>query len=136
MRMVYSYYVLDLVHRGHLRYMKNCKILAGDDGISVVGILTDKATMEKKPKPILSFDERIALADAIKYNDLVVAQATYSPIPNIKALKPTIVIESASHAPEDIAEVSKHAEVIMFPYFPIQSSSNIKNNIRRKPENG
>ena len=62
MRIVYSYYVLDIVHRGHLNHMKNSKVVAGKDGISVVGILTKEAVLEKKDKkPILSFNERINL---------------------------------------------------------------------------
>ena len=47
MIIVYSYYVLDIVHKGHLLYMKNAKAIAGKDGKSIVGILTDEAVMEK-----------------------------------------------------------------------------------------
>ncbi|HDM33021.1 MAG TPA: ADP-heptose synthase, partial [Deltaproteobacteria bacterium] len=77
MRLVYSYYVLDIVHRGHLLMMRNAKAIAGEDGKLIVGILTDEAVMEKKPKPILSFEERMDLASAIKYVDVVVPQETY-----------------------------------------------------------
>jgi len=73
MKIVYSYYVLDLVHKGHLKMMENAKAIAGKDGKLIVGILTDEAVMEKKSKPIISFDERFDLANAIKYVDLVVA---------------------------------------------------------------
>ena len=97
MRVVYSYYVLDIVHKGHLEMMKNSKAIAGEDGKLIVGILTDEAVMEKKPKPILSFDERIELARAIRYVDLVVAQETYSPLPTVMKIKPDILIESTSH---------------------------------------
>jgi len=53
--------------------IKNAKAIAGEDGKLIVGILTDEAVMEKKPKLILSFEERIELAGAIKYVDLAVA---------------------------------------------------------------
>lgn len=79
MKLVYSYYVLDIVHKGHLLMMKNAKSIAGKDGKLIVGILTDEAVMELKKKPILSFEERVELANAIEYVDLVVAQETYSP---------------------------------------------------------
>jgi len=62
MKLVYSYYVLDIVHKGHLLMMKNAKAIAGEDGKLIVGILTDEAVMEKKPKPILSFEDRVNLA--------------------------------------------------------------------------
>ncbi len=131
MKTIYSYYVLDLIHRGHIRQMKNCKTIVGKDGISIVGILTDKAVMEQKQKPILSFDERLAVADAIKYNDLVVPQETYSPIENIKVMRPDFVAESTSHKAEAIKEAKKYAKVFTFPYFPEQSSTNIKRKIKR-----
>ena len=67
MKIVYSYYVLDLIHKGHLLMMKNCKAIAGKDGRLIVGILTDEAVLEKKPKrPILSLGERIDIASSIK----------------------------------------------------------------------
>ena len=137
MIIVYSYYVLDIVHRGHLNHMKNAKAIAGKDGISVIGILTKEAVLEKKPKkPILSFDERIELAHAIKFNDYVVAQETYSPLPNIKKLRPDIVMESDSHDPKDIQVIIDFLEhtggrVIVNPYYPFHSSTKIKKEIRR-----
>ncbi len=139
MRIVYSYYVLDIVHRGHLKMLENAKAIAGKNGKLIVGILTDEAVMEKKSKPILSFDERCDLASALKYVDLVVAQETYSPLPNVKKIKPDILMESSSHTDEAIAEArevmeSIGGEVIVVPYFPSQSSSNIKNNIKNNKE--
>jgi cytidyltransferase-like protein len=134
MRIVYSYYVMDVVHRGHLTHMKNCKEMAGPDGISIVGILTDKAVMERKPKPVLSLDERMEIARSIRFNDLVVPQETYSPIPNVKAICPDIVAESTSHKKEDVEELRKatKARVVALPYFPDQSSTKIKNDIRNR----
>ena len=139
MKLVYSYYVLDIVHKGHLKMMENAKAIAGKDGKLIVGILTDEAVMEKKPKPILSFDERYDLANVIKYVDLVVAQETYSPLPNVRKIKPDILMESSSHTDEAIEEArevmdSIGGKVIVIPYFPTQSSTNIKNNIKREGE--
>lgn len=134
MKIVYSYFVLDIVHKGHLEMIKNAKAIAGDDGKLIVGILTDKAVMEKKAPPILSFEERVELARAIKYVDLVVSQDVYSPIPNVKKIKPDILMESTSHSDSAIDEA--HAimtelsgRVIVVPYFPSQSSTEIKQKI-------
>ena len=102
MKIVYSYYVLDIVHKGHLLMMKNAKAIAGEDGKLIVGILTDKAVMEKKSKPTMPFEERIELASAIKYVDVAVAQETYSPLPNVMRIKPDILMESTSHSEEEI----------------------------------
>jgi len=137
MKIVYSYYVLDIVHKGHLLMMKNSKAIAGEDGKLIVGILTDEAAMEKKPKPTLSFEERVDLAAAIKYVDVVVAQETYSPLPNIKDIKPDILMENPHHDAEVIEKArelmeSNGGRVIALPYYPSQSSTNIKNNVTKQ----
>jgi len=137
MKLVYSYYVLDIVHKGHLLMMKNAKAIAGDDGKLIVGILTDEAVMEKKGKPILSFEERIELASAIKYVDVAVAQETYSPLPNVKRIKPDILMESTSHDEEAIEKAREYMDsingkVVVLPYFPSQSSKEIKNSIKER----
>ena len=134
MKLVYSYYVLDLVHKGHLEMMKNAKTIAGEDGKLIVGILTDEAVMEKKKKPILSFDERVELAGAIKYVDLVVAQETYSPLPNVKKIRPDILFESSIHDVEDLLEAAHVMEflqgrLIVITYYTSQSSTELKKKI-------
>lgn len=134
MKIVYSYYCLDIVHKGHLLMMKNAKAIAGKDGKLIVGILTDEAVMEKKAKPIVSFEDRVELARAIKYVDLVVAQETYSPMPNVMKIKPDILMESTSHSEKDIEMYEKYMKkiggrVIAIPYYPYHSSTGIKNKI-------
>ena len=132
---VYSYYVMDIIHDGHLEMLKNCRAIAGLDGKLIVGILTDEAVMEKKDKPILGFGQRLRLARAIKYIDLVVAQTTYSPIANVLALRPDVLMESTGHTPEalmDAREVmtSLGGIVLPIPYYPLESSTAIKNRIK------
>ena len=136
MKIVYSYYVLDIIHKGHLVMMKNSKAMAGKDGKLIVGILTEAAVLEKKSKPpVLSLDERIDIAESIKYVDAVVPQETYSPLPNVKKIKPDILMESASHNDQEIEEARKVMEsiggrVVVMPYYPTQCSTNIKNKIK------
>ncbi len=136
MKLVYSYYVLDIIHKGHIEMMKNSKAIAGEDGKLIVGILTDEAVMEKKPKPILTFEQRIDIANSIKFVDLVVAQETYSPLPNVKRIKPDILMESTSHSEESLKEANEFMEsiggrVIVIPYYPSQSSTIIKNEVMK-----
>lgn len=136
MKIVYSYYVLDIIHKGHLLMMKNSKAMAGKDGKLIVGILTEAAVLEKKANPpVLSLDERIDIAQSIKYVDIAVPQETYSPIPNVKKIKPDILMESASHSEEDISIAKKVVEsyggrLVVMPYYPLQCSSNIKKKIK------
>lgn len=133
---VYAYYCLDIIHIGHVMHMDNAKALAGKDGILIAGILTDEAIMEKKERPIISFSERILVARAFKFFDIVVPQETYSPLPNVKKILPDILVESASHEDSAITEAREIMSVIggkvfVIPYFPTQSSTNIKRKIKK-----
>ena len=47
---VYSYYCLDIFHKGHLLMLKKSKLAAGPNGKLIVGILTDSAIMEKNQR--------------------------------------------------------------------------------------
>lgn len=135
MIVVYSYYVLDIVHKGHLEMLRNAKAIAGPDGKLIVGILTDKAAQEKKPAPTVPFEERIELARSIKYVDLVVAQETYSPLTNILELRPDVLIESSSHTKDTkVIEAMRQlgGRILRIPYFPNHSSSQIKKDINER----
>lgn len=137
MEIVYSYYVLDIVHRGHLLMMKNAKQIAGPNGRLIVGIVADEAVIKQKGRaPILSFSERLELAQSIRFVDVVVEQSEYSPIDNLKMLKPTILMESDSHSESQIKEGEEFMKklggrIITMPYFQGQSSTSIKNKISK-----
>ena len=133
MKIVYSYVVGDILHEGHLLQLENAKAIAGNNGKLIIGVLTDKAVMEKKPKPIIPFEKRIALIKSLKCVDCAVPQDDYSPINNLKAIQPDIHMESTSHIGnpylKQLRKVFK-GRIIMTPYYPIQSSTAIKNKIR------
>jgi len=130
MKIVYAYVCGDLLHEGHLLHLENAKAL-GDK--LVVGVLTDKAVMEKKLRPIVPFDERIRLIRSLKCVDCAVPQDDYSPINNIKAIQPDIMMESTSHVGnpylKELRKVFK-GRIVMTPYYPDQSSTAIKNKIK------
>ena len=135
MNIVYSYFVLDIVHRGHLMMLKNAKAIAGPDGRLIVGIVSDEAVLAKKGKaPILDFSERLELANAIEFVDLVVGQQDYTPFENVRNIVPNILMESESHDNAQIEEGRKLMDelggrVIVLPYFQGQSSTSIKTKI-------
>ena len=130
-KIVYAYVCGDIIHIGHITHLLNSKG-AGDR--LYVGVLTDEAVMERKQKPVFSFKERMDLIRNLKCVDVVVPQDEYSPLKNVRAIKPDILAESTSHKPEDIKKaeaVMKEigGRVIVFPYYSEQSSTNIKKTI-------
>lgn len=129
MILVYAYVCGDILHEGHLLQLENAKSM-GDK--LIVGVLTDEAVMEKKKRPIISFAQRLRLVQAVGVVDAVVSQHEYSPITNVKSLGVDILMESASHIGNKYLDDLKDLDVrvIMTPYYPGQSSTNIKNKIR------
>lgn len=125
---VYAYVVADLLHIGHIKHLQRAKKL-GD--YLIVGVLTDEATMEKKKKPILSFEERRDIVKAIKYVDKVVPQKTYSPLNNVKKIMPDVLMESDSHEEQPANDYVKSygGMIVVSPYYTGQSSSEIKNKV-------
>lgn len=92
-KVVYVYLTGDIIHSGHLEHLENAKKY----GYVIAGVLTKEAVMEKKPEPIISFPERIALIGALKNVDEARIQTDYSPLKNIKIIKPDILMETSDH---------------------------------------
>jgi len=135
MIIVYTYVVGDILHRGHIEYLKNARAL-GDK--LIVAVLTDKAVMEKKPKPVMSFDERFDLIGGLKMVDIVVMQNKYSPIKNIAHIQPDILVESIDHEHVNDRYLkfirNMGIRVTALPYYPGRSSTEVKNEIKRRAD--
>jgi len=130
-KVVYTYACGDILHWGHIQYFKKAKTRGG---YLIVGVLTKEAIMEKKPAPILSYKERAKVIKSLECVDSVVPQTTYSPLPNVKRIRPDILVESSSHSKEAIKEGKKvmnsiGGKVSVIPYYTYQSSSSIKQRI-------
>lgn len=101
MIIVYAYVCGDLIHMGHLLHLQNAKAM-GDK--LIVGVLTNKAIMEKKPHPVIPFSERLALVSALKCVDLAIPQNEYVPHNNVTKVGADILIESPEHGEELLAQ--------------------------------
>ena len=133
MIIVYAYVCGDILHKGHIEHLKNAKAL-GDK--LTVGVLTDEAIMEKKPKPAMSFDERFDLVRSLKWVDMAVAQHAYSPLDNVRALKPDILVEATDHKEQPANEYMESigGRVLAMPYYPKHSSTEVKKKVKEMTE--
>ena len=79
----YTAGVFDMFHIGHLNVLKNAK--AKCDYL-VVGVSTDDVVKKNKNKsPVISYEERKAIVEAIRFVDKVVPQTGYDIASKIKA---------------------------------------------------
>lgn len=81
----YTTGVFDMFHIGHLNILKRAKEQCD---YLIVGVSTDEVVEEyKKKTPIIKFEERIAIVEAIKYVDEIVPQTTMDKMEAWKQLK-------------------------------------------------
>lgn len=73
-RLGYTTGVFDMFHIGHLNILKNAKEMCD---FLIVGVSTDELVESyKNKKPIICFEERIAIVEAIKYVGKAVPQVS------------------------------------------------------------
>lgn len=81
----YTTGVFDLFHIGHLNILKNAKELCE---YLIVGVSTDDCVKIYKHKvPVIPFDERFAIVEAIKYVDRAVPQCNMDKLEAWKQLR-------------------------------------------------
>ncbi len=80
----YTTGVFDMFHIGHLNILKRAKEQCE---YLIVGVSTDEVVETYKHKrPVIPFEERIAIVEAIRYVDKVVPQASMDKMEAYKAL--------------------------------------------------
>jgi len=79
----YAFVVADLFHYGHLHFLRECKKHCD---YLIVGVYTDELTMTYKRRPIIPFEERLAIVEAIREVDKVIKVTDRSCIPALKQL--------------------------------------------------
>jgi glycerol-3-phosphate cytidylyltransferase len=110
---IYTGGTFDLFHRGHVEFLEKCKRLAGD-GQVVVALNTDEFIEEfKGKKPIMSFNERMAILLGSKYVDAVIknigeadSKVTIEKVNNDICKIDLVVIGSDWHDKDYLAQMS------------------------------
>jgi rfaE bifunctional protein nucleotidyltransferase chain/domain len=96
----------DLLHAGHVRYLRAARELVGEDGLLIVGVNSDESVrISKGPKrPVVPERERAEIVDAIKGVDLVVIFAEQTAGPLLEALRPDLHVKGTDYTSETVPE--------------------------------
>jgi rfaE bifunctional protein nucleotidyltransferase chain/domain len=91
----------DLVHPGHIRYLRQAREL-GD--LLVLGLNTDGSVKRLKGpgRPILTLEERSEVLLALRYVHAVVPFAGDTPLDLIRKVRPHVLVKGGDWAAEDI----------------------------------
>jgi rfaE bifunctional protein nucleotidyltransferase chain/domain len=132
-RVVFTNGCFDLLHLGHVEYLKRAKSL-GD--VLVVGVNDDASVRRLKgpPRPITSQDDRASILAALVSVDYVCLFAEDTPLELITALRPDVLVKGADWAVDAVVGkdlVEKHGGTVQtIEFLPNRSTSGIIAKIR------
>jgi glycerol-3-phosphate cytidylyltransferase len=123
---VYTSGTFDLFHSNHLKMIKYAKGL-GDT--LIVGVSTDELVISYKNPPIIPFEERIQIVEALKYPDVVIPQQSLDHSEIVKKLNINIFVVGDDWFGKYDYLQDLGVKVFYFPYGQGISSSNVKEKI-------
>ena len=123
---VYTSGSFDLFHSNHLKMIKYARGL-GD--VLIVGVSTDELVSSYKKPPVIPFEERIQIVEALKYPDIVIPQHSLDHSELIRKLHINIfVVGDDWFGKYDYLE-KLGVKVFYFPYGKGTSTSKVKEKI-------
>jgi D-glycero-beta-D-manno-heptose 1-phosphate adenylyltransferase len=124
-RVVLTNGVFDLLHVGHLRYLRAARAL-GD--VLVVGVNAD-ASVQKPGRPLVPESERAELVAALEPVDYVVIFSELTAENLLRAVRPRVYAKGADYSestlPEAAAAREIGAEVVLIPLVPGRSTTRV-----------
>ena len=123
---VYTSGTFDMLHINHLKMIEYARAL-GD--ILIVGVNTDELVASYKSEPIIPFEERIALMNAIKYPVIVIPQHSLDHRDKVKKLNFDIFVVGDDWTGKYDYLKDMGVTVVYFPYGKGVSSSSLKDRI-------
>ncbi len=128
-RIVFTNGCFDIVHVGHVRYLREAKAL-GD--ILVVGLNSDASVSRIKPgRPVIPEWQRAEVLASLEMVDYVTIFDEDTPYELIKELRPDVLVKGADWRPEDIVGRDIVPEVKTIPLVEGISTSLIIEKIKR-----
>lgn len=125
-KIVYTSGTFDMFHSNHLKMIKYARGLADN---LIVGVSTDELVCSYKNAPIIPFEERIAIVEALKYPDLVIPQHSLDHSKLVKNLNIDAFVVGDDWVGKFDYLRNLDVEVFYFPYGEGVSSSSLKEEI-------
>ena len=128
-KIVFTNGCFDIIHIGHIRYLKEAKAL-GD--VLVIGLNSDKSVSIIKPdRPIIPQNQRAEILSSIEMVDYVTLFDEGTPYELIKLLRPDILVEGGDWKKEDIVGHDIAKETHSLPYVKGVSTTEIIERIKK-----
>jgi rfaE bifunctional protein nucleotidyltransferase chain/domain len=129
MTLVFTNGCFDVLHRGHIEYLKESRKL-GDR--LVVGLNSDVSVKRLKgiSRPINNQEDRKAILMALRCVDEVIIFDEYTPYELIKKIQPDIITKGGDYKPENVVG-NDLAKIIIISFVPGYSTTKLIDASRR-----
>ena len=128
-KIVFTNGCFDILHVGHIRYLKEARAL-GD--VLVIGLNSDKSVSVIKPgRPVNPQGRRAEILAALEMVDYVTVFDEDTPYELIKLLKPDILVKGGDWKKEDIIGSDIAKETRSLPYVKGISTTGIIDKIKK-----
>lgn len=128
---VYTSGTFDMFHSNHLKMIKYARGLAD---VLIVGVSTDELVSSYKNPPIIPFEERLAIIEALKYPDIVIPQRSLDHSQKVQDLHIDIFVVGDDWRGKYDYLNELGIKVFYFPYGDGVSSTKLKQKISKNYE--
>ncbi len=130
-KIVFTNGCFDIIHVGHIRYLKEAKAL-GD--VLVIGLNSDRSLSTIKPnRPVNPENHRAEVLSSLEIIDYITIFDEETPYELIEFLQPDILVKGGDWKEEDIIGSDIVKETHSLPYIEGVSTSEIINRIKKLP---
>ena len=135
MKIVFTNGCFDVLHRGHIEYLKKSKALGTR---LVVGLNSDASVRRLKgeSRPINNQDDRKAMLLALRYVDQVEIFDEDTPLELIMRINPDIITKGGDYQPAQVVGHAVAKKTVIIPYLDGYSSTRIIHAIKRNSGEG
>lgn len=128
-KIVFTNGCFDVLHIGHIRYLRDAKAL-GD--VLVIGLNSDKSVSIIKPgRPVNPQDRRAEILAALEMVDYISIFEEDTPYELIRAVQPDILVKGGDWKKEDIVGSDIAKETRSLPYVKGVSTTEIIEKIKK-----
>ena len=130
-KIVFTNGCFDLIHIGHIKFLKECKKLGSK---LILGINTDESIKQIKgeKRPINKLIDRINFLKELNIIDEIIPFREKTPLNLIQKIKPDILVKGNDYKLENVIGKEYAKETILLPYLDGYSSTNIIKKINKK----
>ncbi len=130
-KIVFTNGCFDILHRGHIEYLKKAKEL-GD--VLIVGLNSDDSVkrIKGKDRPINKQEDRAELLASLEFVDYVVIFDEDTPYNLIREIKPDILVKGGDYKIEEIVGREFAKKTVILPFMEGYSTTAIIEKVRNK----